>query len=59
MMNAQKQWLSPKEVAAELSISKSSVYNAIRNNEIPHKRIGKRLIIPKSFLDKFEEELLN
>lgn len=45
---------SPKEAittnGGPLPISLSSVYKAIREGEIPVKKIGKRMLIPGSYL---------
>jgi excisionase family DNA binding protein len=38
-------------------ISRSSFYNAIRRGEVPHRRLGKRIIIPRhAFLRWLEAE---
>jgi len=34
-----------------LGLSISSAYQAIANNEIPHIRVGSRILIPKKMLD--------
>lgn len=36
-----------------LGLSISSVYQAITNNEIPHIRVGSRILIPKKMLDEW------
>jgi excisionase family DNA binding protein len=35
-------------LAAELGISRQAAYSGLRNKTIPHIRIGKRFIIPRS-----------
>ena len=40
-------WLTPAEVRAYLRISRSSTYELIRNNAIPSRRFGRRLLVPK------------
>lgn len=55
--NVKRQWLSPKELIVAnggvLPLSLAAVYQAIRRGEIPSQRIGKRILIPASFLDEF------
>jgi excisionase family DNA binding protein len=45
------EWLSTEEVAAILGIDRWSVYSHIRQGLIPHRRFGKRYLIPKSYVD--------
>lgn len=40
------------EVAKVLGIGRNQGYEAIRANEIPHFRIGKRIIIPKAAIKR-------
>ena len=42
-----------KEVAAELRVGKSTVYELIRNAELTAARIGNSLRIPRSGLDRY------
>lgn len=42
--------LTVAEVAEYLRLSRNGVYEALRQNAIPHTRIGKRILIPKSAL---------
>ena len=42
--------LNVDQAAQILSISRGSCYAAIRANEIPHIRIGKRILIPRAKL---------
>ncbi len=42
--------LTVDEAARILSISRGSAYSAIRANEIPHIRIGNRILIPRAKL---------
>jgi excisionase family DNA binding protein len=41
------------EVAKLLRISRGSAYEAIQRGEIPHIRIGRRVLVPKKALDSF------
>ena len=43
--------LTVNEVAKMLGLSRNSTYEGIRRGEIPHIRIGKRLLIPRVALD--------
>ena len=47
------QYLSPLQVAQELGVSDQSVYNWIRNKQLPATRIGNRVLrIRRSDLDR-------
>jgi excisionase family DNA binding protein len=50
--NAQRKtsaiYQSVEELAREIGISRQSAYAALRNNTIPHIRLGKRYILPKA-----------
>jgi excisionase family DNA binding protein len=45
------EWLSTEEVAAILGIDRWSVYQHVHQGLIPHRRFGKRILIPKSYVD--------
>jgi excisionase family DNA binding protein len=45
------EWLSTEEVAAILGIDRWSVYSHVNQGLIPHRRFGKRILIPKSYVD--------
>ena len=53
-------YYSPKDIIVAnggiLPMSRSSVYAAIRKGEIPAKQIGKRLLIPGTFLLEFTNQ---
>jgi excisionase family DNA binding protein len=40
------------EAAVILEISRPSAFRAVKNGEIPHIRIGRRILIPKVALEK-------
>ena len=42
----EKMTYSIDEVAQLLGISKSKTYNLVRNNEIPHLKLGGRVVVP-------------
>ena len=48
--------LNVKEVSEILGISKSLTYDLVKQGEIPHKKLGRRIIIPNK---EFESWLAN
>jgi len=44
----EKKTLSCSEAARILGLSRNSVYQAIHRGEIPHLRVGDRIIIPEN-----------
>jgi excisionase family DNA binding protein len=44
------QYLTPAELQAYLSLSRNTVYDLLRRNEIPHRRFGRTIRIPKTAL---------
>ncbi len=51
-----KTFWNVKEFAAFLGVSKALIYDRVYRKEIPCKRIGKRILIPASFVMKMVEE---
>lgn len=49
--SAQKKFWSIKELAEWLGVSKSLLYERVYREEIPYKRIGRRILIPASYVD--------
>jgi excisionase family DNA binding protein len=47
-------FLSPEEFRAYLGLSKTLVYELLRRGDIPHRRFGRCIRIPKSALSKVE-----
>lgn len=47
MLNKYPDVLSIKEMAQALGVGRNSAYKLIKDNMIGHKKIGKRIIIPK------------
>ena len=47
---SQKHFYTVKEVAKLLTVSKSLIYNKTQNNEIPSIRLGKRILVPFSYV---------
>jgi excisionase family DNA binding protein len=44
------EFLSPQEFQEYLGLSRSTVYDLLRRDEIPHKKFGRCIRIPKSAL---------
>jgi excisionase family DNA binding protein len=52
LQNTERRVVTVNEAAAMLRISRGSAYEAVRRNEIPTIRIGRRLLVPLSALDR-------
>ena len=52
-MDGERTVYTVKEVGKMLGLSKNATYQAIARNEIPHVRIGDRILIPRSALERF------
>ena len=48
--------LSVKEAAALLGVNPLTVYEAINRDEFPHVRVGRRVLIPRSALQKWLDQ---
>jgi len=56
-MNSQnKLTLTVKETAQMLGLSRNSVYQGIAMGEIPHIKVGKRILIPRLALERILAE---
>lgn len=53
MAENERSVLTVAEVSKLLGLSKNATYQAIARNEIPHVRIGDRILIPRSALERF------
>jgi len=51
-MEAQSVVLTVDEVAKILQISRPQAYLGVQRGEIPHIRIGRRILIPRAALEK-------
>ena len=40
------------EAAKLLGVSRNSLYEAVRRGEVPHLRIGRRILVPRSRLEE-------
>jgi len=43
---------SVDETAEQLGVNRKSVYDAVKRNELPHIRVGHRILVPKVALDR-------
>lgn len=51
--------ISPEEFAEATGLGRTLVYLALSRNEIPHRRVGRRILIPLSSLDTWLAQLGN
>ena len=53
-----KGYVSVRELVAELDgrLSRNAIYAGIHNGEIPHIRVGKRILLPSDALDRMLTE---
>ena len=54
-MEIEKRTVTVKIAAVILGIGRTSAFEAVRRGDIPHIRIGKRILIPIAALDKMLE----
>lgn len=47
-MKIERQTYDVHEVAEILGVSRTKVYEAVKNNEIPHRWMGRRVLFPGS-----------
>lgn len=50
------QFLSVSEFISATHLSRPTIFRKIKTNEIPHTRIGKKILIPASYLKELEEK---
>lgn len=50
-----KKWYSIAEAAAYTSLSKASIENLLKDVKITHRKLNKRIVIPRDALDKYIE----
>ena len=46
------EWLTVEEFRQQSRLGRNTVYNAIRTNQIPHVRVGRRVLIPADSLER-------
>ena len=51
-MNSEKLTLTVQETAEMLGISRNSAYQGVMTGEIPHIKVGKRILIPRLALER-------
>jgi excisionase family DNA binding protein len=56
MATSERLTYNVKEAAELLGLSKNSAYQACLKGEIPHLKIGKRILIPRAQLDRMLSE---
>jgi excisionase family DNA binding protein len=52
------EYLTPDEFRAYISLSRNTIYELLRRNEIPHVRFGRTIRIPKAALRQPEAATL-
>ena len=55
-MNSEKLTLTVSETAQMLGLSRNSTYQGVLTGEIPHLKVGKRILIPRAALEKLLAE---
>lgn len=55
MKNSNRKTLTVAEAAAALGISRNSAYEGIQRGEIPHLKIGRRIVVPRAALRRMLE----
>ena len=51
-----KNFYNVKELATLLGVSKSLLYEQVYRGSIPVRRIGRRILIPQSYVEKITKE---
>lgn len=51
----ERQVFSVSEVASILGLGRGAVYQAVAAGQIPHRRIGGRILVPRCQLERFLE----
>ncbi len=51
-----KNFYNVKELATLLGVSKSLLYEQVYRGNIPVRRIGRRILIPQSYVEKITKE---
>ena len=49
----ERKTLTVEEAAEQIGISRNAAYDAVRNGEIPHLRVGRRIVIPKTAFERW------
>ena len=56
-MNSKKLTLTVSETAQLLGLSRNSAYQGVMTGEIPHIKVGKRILIPANALERMLNEV--
>jgi len=48
------EWLTTEEFRAYWGLGRSTVYDLIRRNEVPHKKFGRIIRIPRAWIENCE-----
>ena len=56
MQNSEKLALTVKETAQLLGLSRNSAYQGVLTGEIPHLKVGKRILVPRVSLERMLAE---
>jgi len=56
IISSEEKYLTPEELADKLKMSKFTVYALIKRGELPFFRMGRKLLLPASQLDRIMEE---
>lgn len=52
----QPKFYSPSDAAKVLGISKFLIYRELQSGNIPHAKVGKRILIPRSWIISLEQK---
>lgn len=50
-IDPEARYLSPRQAARLLGVAESIVYQGVRRDEIPHRKLGKRILIPRDWVE--------
>ena len=53
-INPEQKYCSPRQAARVLGVSEYLIYAEANGNRIPHRKIGKRILIPMSWIEAEE-----
>jgi len=56
IQNSEKLTLTVKETAQLLGLSRNSAYQGVLTGEIPHLKVGKRILVPRVSLERMLAE---
>lgn len=56
MKQIDRQWMTVPETAMYLGLTKKAIYGLVQRRELPHSKMGKRLMFNKVEIDKMLEK---